>query len=230
MNCEEINELLAAYAVDALDGNEARDVRDHLSTCRKHDAALADFESVVSSLPVSVEEREPAPELRARLLGAFDDEVAGQRAPARDREPARVVPFARRPAFAWLAAAALFLAVVGLTTWNVVLQTNDNGSDEGWTVSAQLAGSGVSGHFWYLDRQQLAVVKMDEMPPLESGRVYQAWGIYDGQPVSLGVMPHETTVAMKADLGGASTFAITEEPTGGSEQPTSDPIATADIS
>lgn len=229
MNCEEISELLAAYAVDALDQDEAREVRAHLVTCRRHDAALAEFQSVVSSLPVSVEEHAPAPELRARLLQAFDEEVTVQRS-ARTREPARVVPFVRQPAFAWLAAAALVVAVVALTTWNVVLQTNDNGSEEGWTVSAQIAGSGVSGHFWYLDRQQLAVVSMDEMPPLESGRVYQAWGIYDGKSVSLGVMPHETTVAMKANLGGASTFAITEEPAGGSDQPTSAPIATADIS
>ncbi len=229
MNCEEINGLLAAYAVDALEAEDAREVRDHVSTCRKHDEALADYQGVVLSLPASAEEREPAPELRARLLQAFDEELAAQRVPLRDREPARVVPFARRPAFAWLAAAALFLAVVGLGTWNVVLQTNDNGSDEGWTVSAQLAGTGVSGHLWYLDRQQLAVVTMDEMPPLESGRVYQAWGIYDGKLVSLGVMPHETTIAMKADLGGASTFAITEEPSGGSEQPTSPILATANL-
>ena len=61
------------------------------------------------------------------------------------------------------------------------------------------------------------------MPPLESGRVYQAWGIYDGKPVSLGVLPHEAhMVAIEADLAGASTFAITEEPPGGSDQPTSD--------
>jgi anti-sigma-K factor RskA len=36
-------------------------------------------------------------------------------------------------------------------------------------------------------------------------------------------------VAIEADLAGASTFAITDEPTGGSEQPTGAPLATANL-
>jgi anti-sigma-K factor RskA len=118
------------------------------------------------------------------------------------------------------------LVVVALTTWNVVLQTSD---DDAWTVSADLTGTNVDGHLWYSDGLQLAVVSMDEMPAADRGRVYQAWGIYDGRPVSLGVMPDEDTIAMKADLAGASTFAITEEPEGGSPQPTGDPVAVAEL-
>ena len=229
MNCDEINELLAAYALDVLDATEARDVGEHLSTCRKHDEELAEFAVVAGSLSLAVEERAPPPELRTRLLGAFDDETSPSRG-ASVQEPRQVVPFVRRQSFAWLAAAALFVAVIGLTTWNVVLQTSDSESGGGWTVSSDLTGTGVDGHFWYLDKQQLAVVSMDEMPALQAGHVYQAWGIYDGQPVSLGVMPHETTIAMKADLKGASTFAITEEPEGGSELPSGEPLAVADLS
>jgi len=229
MNCEEINELLAAYAVDALDRSDTRTIGDHLSTCRKHDETLAGLTSAVWSLPALAEERDPSPELRARLLGAFDAEVAAQAVttPPRaiPREPA-TVPFVRRSAFAWLAAAALFLVVVGLTTWNVVLQTSD---EDAWTVSADLTGANIDGHLWYSDGLQLAVLSMEEMPAADSGRVYQAWGIYDGRPVSLGVMPHEDTIAMKADLAGASTFAITEEPAGGSPQPTGDPVAVAEL-
>jgi anti-sigma-K factor RskA len=231
MSCEEISELLAAYAVDALDGETERQVRDHVSTCRKHDEELAGHQAVVSGLAVSDGPIDPPPALRDRLLRAFDDEViAAERQTAHRRagEPARVVPFFRRPAYAWLAAAALFVAVVGLTAWNVVLQTG-GGEEERWTVSARLSGAGVAGHFWYLDREQLAVVSMDEMPPLETGRVYQAWGIYDGNAVSLGVLPDQHTIAINADLAGAKTFAITAEPMGGSKQPTSDPLAVAHL-
>ncbi len=231
MNCEEISELLAAYAIAALDDGSMRAVQRHMAGCRKHDVALGELQAVAERLPLAVEEQTPPPELRSRLLRAFDQEAAAQR-PSAVEQTARpstgIVPFVRRPAFAWLAAAAMFVALVGLVAWNVVLQTGGS-NDEGWTVSARLSGAGVTGHFWYLDRQQLAVVKMNEMPPLESGRVYQAWGIYDGNAVSLGVLPDEHTVAINADLAGASTFAITEEPAGGSDQPTGDPLATANL-
>jgi anti-sigma-K factor RskA len=231
MNCQKIDELLAAYSIAALDGGAMRDVQQHLSTCRRHDEALGELQAVSERLPLATEERGASPELRARLLSAFDDEVAAQRTPVSEpqrREPARIVPFVRRPAFARLAAAAMFVALIGLVAWNVALQTGDGGGD-GWTVSASLTGTGVSGHLWYLDRQQLAVVKMDEMPPLSSGRVYQAWGIYNSGPVSLGVLPDEHTVAINANLTDASTFAITEEPAGGSDKPTSDPLAVAQL-
>jgi anti-sigma-K factor RskA len=143
------------------------------------------------------------------------------------RPSARIAPFVRRPAFAWLAAAALFLAVIGLATWNAVLQTG--GTDNGWTVRAALSGTGVSGRLVYLDREQVALLMMDDMPALSSGRVYQAWGIYGGKPVSLGVLPEQHAVAISANLSGASTFAITEEPAGGSDQPTSQPLAVAQL-
>jgi anti-sigma-K factor RskA len=226
MNCDDIHELLAAYAIDALDANDARAVREHLASCRNHDDELAELAGVVGSLPTLAEEREPRPELRSRLLRAFDAEVArGAAGPGEQR----VIPFVRRAAFAWLAAAALFMAVIGLTTWNVVLQTSDGEREGGWTVSAELTGEGVDGHFWYLDRQQLAVLSMDAMPELEPEHVYQAWAYYDGQPVSLGMMPTEHTFAMKADLHEATRFAITIEPMGGSDQPSDEPIAVAEM-
>jgi anti-sigma-K factor RskA len=70
---------------------------------------------------------------------------------------------------------------------------------------------------------------MDDMPPLQEGRVYQAWVVYDGRSVSLGVMPHEPTVSMKADLQGATMFAITDEPMGGSAEPSGPLVAMAEF-
>jgi anti-sigma-K factor RskA len=230
MNCDDLNDLLIAFAVDALDREDALAAQQHLETCRKHDVTLAEFTSATEQLALSAPAAEPPSGLRSRLLGAFDDEVAGQ-SPRRDTvkpERAGVVPFARRPAFAWLAAAALFVAVLGLTTWNVVLQTGENGGT-GWSVSAELSGEQVDGHFWYLERQQLAVLRMEGLPQLDAGRVYQAWSVREGAPpVSLGVLSDDHVIAMEADMAGASAFAITEEPAGGSAQPTTDPIAVAE--
>jgi anti-sigma-K factor RskA len=73
-------------------------------------------------------------------------------------------------------------------------------------------------------------MSMNEMPSVEAGHVYQAWGIWKGKdPVSLGVIPDEHTVAISVDLKGAAMFAVTEEPAGGSDQPTTAPMAVAQL-
>ncbi|NTY02197.1 anti-sigma factor [Deinococcus sp. JMULE3] len=54
------------------------------------------------------------------------------------------------------------------------------------------------------------------------GRVYQLWRIENGQPVSAGVFDGQGIVILRAQAG--QTVAVSVEPTGGSEQPTSTPI------
>lgn len=58
--------------------------------------------------------------------------------------------------------------------------------------------------------------------PADAGRVYQAWQIRDGTPVSLGVFDGQGFLL--AGLPPGATVAVSVEPTGGSEQPTSTPI------
>lgn len=64
-------------------------------------------------------------------------------------------------------------------------------------------------------------------PP--AGRAYQAWGIFEDGPLSLGVVWATGAIAFRADLTDASAVAITEEPAGGSPQPTSDPLVVAEL-
>lgn len=226
MNCEQTEELLTAYSLAALPDDEAADVRAHLATCRRHDASLAELESVAKRLPLTVDDVEPPGGLRSRLLDAFDAAVAAESKVTR-LSPARRSRPAMRPRFAYLAAAAvLVLAVVGLSVWNVMLQARDN--DGGATVVAQLTGEAGSGQVVYLPDQQLAVLTLD-LPELPSDRTYQAWRIDDGQPASLGLVPNTGVVAMDVDLGGANAVAISDEPAGGSDQPTSTPLVVAEL-
>jgi anti-sigma-K factor RskA len=225
VSCEQIDELLAAYSLDALDEADAADVRAHLAECRRHDVALAELRDLAERLPLAAPEREPPPELRARLLAAFEAEAA---APApvpvslEERRRQRVLV----PAFAYLAAAALLLAVIGLATWNVVLQT---GGDEGAArVELDLTGETGSGRLVYLPDEQVALVEMDVDAPPE-GRAYQAWQIDESGPASLGIVANQGVTAFAADLSGAQVVAITEEPAGGSEQPTTQPFLSAEL-
>lgn len=83
--------------------------------------------------------------------------------------------------------------------------------------------------FWNRGTDQMIVTAFD-LPPAAAGRTYQLWGLApDAQPVSLGTfdtgpdgravvlrrLPSETAYAQSA---------VTEEPAGGSEQPTTNPF------
>jgi anti-sigma-K factor RskA len=75
--------------------------------------------------------------------------------------------------------------------------------------------------------QERTAVALDDAAPLPEGRVLQMWYVGDSGPVSAGVMPSEDG-AGHAVLDGrytpGDTVAITVEPEGGSEQPTTEPI------
>ena len=81
----------------------------------------------------------------------------------------------------------------------------------------------------YVPDQKVAVMEVD-LPPLPTGRVYQAWRIDGGSPVSLGLVETNTgSVAMVGDLEGASAVALSVEPAGGSPAPTTNPILIATL-
>ena len=63
---------------------------------------------------------------------------------------------------------------------------------------------------------------------LDQGHVYQLWSIVDGTPTSVGVLDDPGTGASMAMPEPGTQVAITVEPAGGSERPTTDPIVEVD--
>ncbi len=66
------------------------------------------------------------------------------------------------------------------------------------------------------------------LPELAEGQTYQLWGLPDGREsmVSLGVLgadPGQSEFHVEGDI---TTLAITEEPGGGSTQPSTEPLVT----
>lgn len=82
---------------------------------------------------------------------------------------------------------------------------------------------------WNRDRASVLIAAFD-LPPAPAGRTYQLWGIPDGgRPISLGTFDTDadgTVLAVRAiDVEGPLGLgAVTEEPAGGSPQPTSQPF------
>jgi len=82
--------------------------------------------------------------------------------------------------------------------------------------------------FWSPDRA-LLLVAAENLPPAPAGRTYQLWGIRGAEaPVSLGTFDTEASGAALLTLAASAAeydaSALTEEPAGGSPQPTTQPF------
>jgi anti-sigma-K factor RskA len=255
MNCEEAEELLGAYALDALPEGDASRLREHLRSCRKHDTALAELRSTASRLAATADAVAPPAALRARVLDAVartpQDAAAvpvATRLPSarpvqrREREgAATVVPFPRRVQWAWAAVAAVLVAaVVGVGAWNVVLQRG-SGDNVGAlatraTSISTLKASGATGGgvVIYYAHDKKAVVVTEGVAQLDTSRqAYQMWAITDGHATSLGLMPSpvngSTLAVVPFDASKEQQIAVSIEPPGGSAQPTTSPVFVADV-
>ena len=233
MKCEEVEELAGAYALEALPAETLREVQEHLASCSRH-PEIAGLRAVASSLAAAAPEMEPPPGLKTRLMDTVRDEAA-----ARAARPAREAPvgWLRRITAPRLSpyalAAALALAVVALLAWNVYLQTSDDGGQGGASVYTLANGGTAQGRILYVPEEEVAVVTVEGLEPLPAEQTYQVWAISGGTSTGIGLFntseSGEASAAVEVDLTDAEVVAITIEPAGGSPQPTSDPVLTAEI-
>jgi anti-sigma-K factor RskA len=224
--CSEIADLLPAYVLNAMEGEERCALMEHLAECRLHDAALQEERQAALLLAEAIPPVAPPISLRASLLDAFEKEIAG--AGTQAEEPVRVperrkplLQLLRTPSFAYGLAAGLLVLAVALGAWGV-----SRGSDQpGGVRLASARNNDQRLDVTYLPDRDLAVLNFD-LPTPGTGKTYQAWQIVDGKPVSLGVLNQSSgTVTFSANLDKAQAVAISIEPTGGSRTPTTVAIA-----
>ncbi|MEX0683278.1 MAG: anti-sigma factor [Dehalococcoidia bacterium] len=237
MNCDEFEEISGAYALGALTDDELIAANDHLASCDQHHE-MGELQAVAAGLAAAAPERAPPPALKSRLMDAIRAESSSEasepafttEAPSRGFLHAIRGLFAR-PAFGGYAlSGALAIVIAALAVWNVTLQSSED--EVSGEVVSQLSGQS-SGEFIVLKNHDLALLEIDDLPPLDSSQVYQLWAITDGQPASLGAFskqsPGNVRTAIPFDPAGVDSIAITVEPAPGSQQPTSDPVVTGDL-
>jgi anti-sigma-K factor RskA len=225
-------EDLAAFLLGALDDDEAREFEHHLAGCAACQAEERWLRAAIEVLPASVEQIEPPPQLRERLMATVREEAKAEADGARQRrrKSRRRFGFVLRPAAVFAGAALIVLAGVG----GYVL---GNGGDEGTTTVAVRA-TGVqpsaSGELTKADRGYPAIVRVRGLKP-ESGRVYEVWlrrkGSKDVTPSSLFAVKEDGTgsAAIPGGLGGVAEVLVSSEPEGGSTAPTTDPVLRATL-
>ncbi len=215
---ERRREDVAAYAIGALEPDEAAELERHLAGCEQCRRDLRWLAPAVSSLGESVERREPPASLRTELMATVREE-AGRPHPAALREGRRRFGgFLLRPAIGF--AAVALLVAVGLIAYSAGgggMETVTSHSTPGSSVQATLKRTGDSG-----------TLELTGLRQLPSKRVYQAWVQRGGrmEPSSLFAPRRDGTAsaAIPRHLDGARQVLVTVEPRGGSMAPTSAPL------
>jgi anti-sigma-K factor RskA len=227
---------VGAYALGALPDAEARAFEAHLEACELCRADLEALQPAVDALPISVGEMAPPPALKGRIMAVVEREAELRRASeapapalasARSRRARRRRPFLLRPLPALAAATVLLLAGLGI---GVAL--DDGGGGDARTVAAQVEVAGATGALAVEDgRGQLELRGMPEPP---EGRVYQVWLLREGErrprPTDTLFTPDaqgRADIGVPGELDGVAQVLVTDEPEGGSQVPTRDPVVLA---
>jgi anti-sigma-K factor RskA len=232
LSCAQAEDLLGANALDALTPEEARDVEEHLRGCVEHRQVAQDLAQTVSLLALAVDEREPAPDLRDRILAsirsASSDPVhkpASEPVVVPIRRAPRLPRWAPRPAFAALAAGVLL--VIGIGTYAGYRLGQESGQAVAYRFAGTALAPGARANLVYLRAQHQAVLEVSGLKPLASGQVYEMWLVKtSGQAVDQGVATApdgRITAQMTADLSQFKQFAITIE-SGERPAPTTPPV------
>jgi anti-sigma-K factor RskA len=207
----ELHDLAAAYALNALDPEDRWTYERHLESCERCRDEVVDLREGAARLAYAAEAAEPHRELRDRIVQA-----------ALDERPAPVVPLRRRwllPATA-VAAAAAACAAVGLGLWANSLRDQVDRQ----RVVAMQGGPGqvvVSGD------EATIVTCVDEAP---AGKTYEAWVIEQDVPRPAGLFRGGCgTFELTRPVESGVTVAVTLEQAGGVEIPTGNILMSAGV-
>jgi anti-sigma-K factor RskA len=243
MTCRDVDELAAAYALDALASDEEREISLHLASCDEPHAEARSLIDAAALVPAGLAPVSPSPALRDRLMATVavtPQEHAIPTAPAASTTPAATA----QPRRAWwqigplpaaLAAVAL-AAAVGLGAWNLDLNRQLAERDEAVravaSADAAYAVTGSAGSGWVLETDGQAIFLADGLAELPADRLYELWLIGpDGSPVAVGTLADTDGVAMatlERAIGSATTFAVTVEAER-VDAPTSEPVLVASL-
>lgn len=224
----DLHTLSGAYALNALSPDEAEQFKRHLETCDACRQEVAELREAAAKMGAS-EALAPPQHLRTRVLTAADR--TAQLPPlVTTLEQGRKKRAAR---FLGAVAAALVIAVgaIGVSQ----LQEDEPQSllatevvqvfeaPDANTATMETANGGRISVATSPSLNKMAV-DTDELPPLEEGQVYQLWAIHDGEVASAGLLEQPDAGAAMDMPAPETEVAITIEPAGGSELPTSEPI------
>jgi len=242
MDDKTFEDLKDAHVLGALSDDERAAVEAYLALHPERQAEIDDLAGLAGLLALAPPEHEPPTDLRRRVMRVVESEAVRPRA-------------ARRQASSWfgrlgdlrnVALGAAALLVVGLLSWNVLLQGNVQDLrgevEEARTeeraqevreieLGGAWAEQGARAEVMAL-KDDRAMLVVEDMPSMPEGRTGQVWVIHDERPIPGGLLDpsgNMAATAITAPLRGADAIAVTVEPAGGSDEPTSDPVLVREL-
>ncbi|NND03510.1 MAG: anti-sigma factor [Acidimicrobiia bacterium] len=217
----ELHDLVAAYALDALDDAERAVFETHLDGCAQCAVELEVLAPAATELADGASIT-PPPHMRASVL----DAVAST--PQAPPEPASVEVTRRHFAIPrWmtgLVAAAVVvvaLGVSGVFNGGVTLEDVSAAQD---SATVSLDGEVGSARFVYSDLLDTGYFITANLPEVSDAETYQLWLIAEGAAVPAGTFrPSDdgsVTFRVEGEIAAGKTLGMTIEPAGGSPAPT----------
>jgi anti-sigma-K factor RskA len=245
---DDILELLAAYALDTLEPEEIAQVSALLEERPELRATLAELRATASRLPYGLPEATPTPDLRQRVLDRATGRAEPRSPTALAHRPGRMRAWLL--SLGGLAAVAIVAAAIGwgqlAAAQASLAQAQQQLADaraslaqaqqqlataEAKLALTQVQLTGDAGQAKLLRVDSGETIMVAQLPQLPPGRVYQLWRI-EGQsaPASAGIFTVDQqgygaiTIAPGQPPRAGETFAVSNEPDGGSPGPTTEPI------
>jgi anti-sigma-K factor RskA len=214
MSYPETHDLVALYALDALEAGERANFESHLATCGECEAALHEYHSAASTL---VSDQPASDATWERISSIIADDG--------------VVPLRRsRSDILWKAVAGI-AAVAALVFAGLAVLDGDADpmSSEGIVAAADelAAEPGTFVGDFFVEEVSVArvvlssdgrgfVIPTEDLESLDPDRTYQLWVINEVEDViSAGVLGNDPAPATFTWTGDATGFALTREVAGG---------------
>lgn len=220
---EEMESLVAASVLDALEGYQQDEVDAHLSNCPRCRDLEASLREATMQISAGLE-TEPPPALRASVLDAVRAEAEATSEPEGTRPSRRAV-----------IGSALALAASALVATGVVLSRPARSGEDG-RIDEVLTAPDARLYSTTWESAQVTVVhsassgssvlEVRGLRPAPRDHDYQVWNMTDARPTDAGLLRPDgdgrgRLLIRSGDAGG---MAVSLEPAGGSEQPTTTPV------
>lgn len=227
MEANALHDLTAAYALDALDHEDARAYEAHLSHCERCRDELASLSDAAGTLAYATEAPLPPRELRGRIL----QQARSERENVVALRPRWLAPVAA-------AAAIAACAAIGLGIWAASLSGKLDSRTEALNaeqrINAVLSDPRASRHSFadnggtlVVSRSGDAVLVMNELAAARPGKTYQAWVASPGSLAPAGTFDgggDVSVVLLGRRVPQNATVMLTLERDGGTDAPTSKPL------
>ena len=216
----DLHDLTAGYALDALDPDERARYEEHLASCESCREELQEFWQVAGALGRAAGGPTPPASLRDRILEQARDErpnVVPLRRAVRSCRRSRIGRGGgggRRR--------ARYLVARSRATSTTRTACSPCSSDPNARVPER---NGEANLVVTPTGQAALVVRM--LAPAPAGKDYEIWVFENGVPERAGLFEQPGVAMLTRKVEPGQTVAVTLEPDGGVDAPTSDPLFTA---